>query len=96
MDKTIFVRGYLRDAFTKTDEDGTLTAKRNKRGSERAMDKFLKKWNLSRATWHGECVLDLFTVKAVALRHNAPEWAVEIAHDIATALGVPVEVVRPA
>ena len=26
MDKTIFVRGYLRDAFTKTDEDGTANA----------------------------------------------------------------------
>jgi hypothetical protein len=93
MDKTNFCVGYFGDALTKITDSGLLTANRNKK-SVRDMDRFLAAWGKSAPKRHGECIVDFFTVKAVAVRYGAPQWAVEVAHEIAHELGVPVEVVH--
>lgn len=94
MDKTQFRVGYFGDALTKITDSGLLKANRNKE-SVRDMDRFLAKWGKSAPTWHGEVIVDFFTVQAVALRHGAPQWAVDVAHDIADELGVEVVVIQP-
>lgn len=93
MKKTIFKVGYMGDAMTKPEADGTVKAQRRKSGAIRDIDRYLARWNKSRPTWHGEVVIDLFTVSAVALRNNAPSWAVDSAYDIAEEMGVDVEIV---
>lgn len=93
MSKTLFRVGYLGDAMTVPTDDGTVEAKRRKAGAVRDMDRYIARWNKSRPSRHGEIVVDLFAVSAVALRNNAPSWAVDSAYDIAEEMGVDVEIV---
>lgn len=92
-----FHAGWLKDAWTVPQDDGTLRAKyrpRDRQGRKfRNMDRFLAAWSAVKdPSMHGEVVFDAPTYRAVVVKSTATERGIRRARRLASRLNLPLEV----
>jgi hypothetical protein len=97
--KSVFVSGWMRDAWTVTSADGRLVSDQSRRGRKdlsryRNRDRFFAAWEkTAHAPYgHGEIAVDLPTYSAVVMKTTATAHGKARARRLARRLGLPLRV----
>lgn len=88
-DKSIFRAGFLGDAYSVTERDGTLRATSGLK-PVRDLHRFKAGWQRKQPERHGEAFFDLFTARAVAVRSDAKPQQVAQSKELASKLGLAI------
>lgn len=93
--RTTFVKGFIRDAYTRVEPDGTLRHTSPQAKAIRCRDRFVAAvQKCTCPTTYSEVVLDYPKYSRVILKKSGGEYAQRIANALAEELGVPVQVIR--
>ena len=92
-----FHAGWLVDAWTEVQQDGTLRAKYkpcNRQGKKfRDKDRFLAAWNaVKNPQLHAEAIFDAPSYSSVVVKRNATEIGKSRAQRLATSLNLPLRI----
>ncbi len=93
---SIFMSGWLQDAWTEPHADGTLRSNEQRRGKlarYRNMDRFLAKLSATKPRTHAEAAFSAPFYKAVVVKNNATEHGMGRARRLADQLGLPLKVI---
>jgi hypothetical protein len=93
VERSIFVKGFVNDAWTTAREDGTLAHDRHK--PIRKWDRLAKAMRQhSVAKWHAEAVFDLPVYSAVIVKRHSSERAFARAQKLADSLSLPLKILE--
>jgi hypothetical protein len=94
---SLFVSGWMRDAWTEIDADGRLISNKGQTGRDglaryRNRDRFFAAWTRAASPrWHGEIAVDLPVYVAVVVKSTATHRGKARARKLAQRLGLPLK-----